>query len=126
LSAAHTALMPNPLYEKLGGHMVLTVPLIVFMDNVLGNISKQCNKHHVFYMSNASMPCEMLEKEFCTCFVSSSPHATPFKLIYGVKESIEYIHNLTIPHITLTVCTSGRLQVMASLPGIVNFTVKSC
>ncbi|KAL4075563.1 hypothetical protein J3A83DRAFT_4356838 [Scleroderma citrinum] len=43
--------------------MVLTVPLIIFMDDVLGNVSKQWNKHHVVYMSNASMPCEMLEKE---------------------------------------------------------------
>ncbi|KIK75065.1 hypothetical protein PAXRUDRAFT_69176, partial [Paxillus rubicundulus Ve08.2h10] len=59
------------------------------MDDVLGNISKQWNKHHVVYMSNASMPREMLEKEFCVRFVSSSPHAAPLELIHGVKESIE-------------------------------------
>ncbi|KAG2097248.1 uncharacterized protein F5147DRAFT_747487 [Suillus discolor] len=39
-----------------GGRMVLSVPLIVFMDDVSGNISKQWNKHHVVYMSNAAMP----------------------------------------------------------------------
>ncbi|KAL4075014.1 hypothetical protein V8B97DRAFT_2022606 [Scleroderma yunnanense] len=44
--------------------MVLTVPLIIFMDYVSGNVSKQWNKHYVVYMSNASVPCEMLEKEF--------------------------------------------------------------
>jgi len=89
LSAAHAELMPNPLRQKSGGQLVLTVPLIVFMDDVSGNISKQWNKHHVVYMSNASMPREMLEKEFCVCFVSSSPHATPLELIKGVKDSIE-------------------------------------
>ncbi|KAF9237455.1 hypothetical protein BU15DRAFT_48704 [Melanogaster broomeanus] len=71
------------------GRMVFTVPLIVFMDDVSGNISKQWNKHHVVYMSNASMPCEMLEKEFCVRFVSSSPHAPPLELIGGVRKSIE-------------------------------------
>ena len=81
--------MPNPLCEKSGGRMVLTVPLIIFMDDVSGNVSKQWNKHHVVYMSNAAMAREMLEKEFCVRFVSSSPHATPLELMQGVKESIQ-------------------------------------
>lgn len=81
--------MPNPLREKSGGRMVLTVPLIIFMDDVSGNVSKQWNKHHVVYMSNAAMAREMLEKEFCVRFVSSSPHATPLELMQGVKESIQ-------------------------------------
>ncbi|KAG1898288.1 uncharacterized protein F5891DRAFT_1129522 [Suillus fuscotomentosus] len=80
--------MPNPLHAKSGGRMVLTVPLIVFMDDVSGNISKQWNKHHVVYMSNTALPREMLEKEFCVPFVSSSPHATPMELMCGFKESI--------------------------------------
>ncbi|KAF8840219.1 hypothetical protein BDN67DRAFT_990447 [Paxillus ammoniavirescens] len=80
--------MPNPLREKSGGRMVILVPLIIFMDDVLGNISKQWNKHHVVYMSNTLMPCEMLENEFCVWFVSSSPHAAPLELMCGVKESI--------------------------------------
>lgn len=88
-SAAHAKLMPNPLREKSGGRMVLTVPLIIFMDDVSGNISKQWNKHHVVYMSNALMPREMLENEFCVRFVSSSPHAAPLELMRGVKESIQ-------------------------------------
>ncbi|KIK80276.1 hypothetical protein PAXRUDRAFT_15881 [Paxillus rubicundulus Ve08.2h10] len=83
LSATHAELMPNPRHEKSGGRMVLTVPLIIFMDDVSGNISKQWNKHHVVYMSNASMPRKMLEKEFCVQFVSSSLHAPPLELIGG-------------------------------------------
>jgi hypothetical protein len=81
--------MPNPLRAKSGGRMVLTVPLIVFMDDVSGNVSKQWNKHHVVYMSNASMPREMLDKEFCVRFVSSSPHAAPLELMRGVQDSIQ-------------------------------------
>lgn len=82
--------MPHPLREKARGRMVYAVPLIIFMDDVSGNISKQWNKHHVIYMSNGSMPREMLEKEFCVRFVTSSPHASPMELMKAMKDSIGY------------------------------------
>ncbi|KAI0757487.1 hypothetical protein C8Q80DRAFT_1216103 [Daedaleopsis nitida] len=68
--------------------MVYGVPLIVFMDDVLGNISKQSNKHHIIYMSNPNLPQEMVEKEFCVRFVTSLPHAAPMELMAAMKESI--------------------------------------
>ncbi|KAG1722856.1 hypothetical protein EDB19DRAFT_1898152 [Suillus lakei] len=68
--------------------MVYSVPLIIFMDDVSGNISKQWNKHHAIYMSNANLPREMLEKEFFVQFVSSSPHALPMELMQAMRESI--------------------------------------
>jgi len=83
--------MPNLLRVKLGGRIVITVPLIIFMDDVSGNVSKQWNKHHVVYVSNAAMPREMLEKQFCVRFVSLSPYATPLELMQGVKASIQFV-----------------------------------
>ena len=80
--------MPNPLRAKAKGRMVYTVPLIVFMDDVSGNISKQWNKHFVIYMSNALLPRETLEKQFYIHFATSSPHATPMELMAALKESI--------------------------------------
>ncbi|KAG1724735.1 hypothetical protein EDB19DRAFT_1644397 [Suillus lakei] len=68
--------------------MVYTVPLIIFMDDVSGNISKQWNKHHAIYMSNANLPREMLEKEFFVRFVTSSPHAAPMELMRAMKDSL--------------------------------------
>ena len=72
------------------GWLVLSVPLIIFMDDVLGNVLKQWNKHHIIYMSNAAMPHKMLKKEFCVCFVSSSPHAASLKLMQGFWDSLQY------------------------------------
>ncbi|EGO18833.1 hypothetical protein SERLADRAFT_443800 [Serpula lacrymans var. lacrymans S7.9] len=80
--------MPHPLRAKSGGRLILTVPLIVFMDDVSENISKQWNKHHVVYMLNTSIPRNMIEKEFCIHFVVSSPHAAPMELMKGVTDSI--------------------------------------
>ncbi|EGO30569.1 hypothetical protein SERLADRAFT_432140 [Serpula lacrymans var. lacrymans S7.9] len=87
-SAKYSQLMPNPWCAKSGGHMVYSVPLIIFMDDVSGNISKQWNKHHAIYMLCANMPREMIEKEFYLCFVTSSLHATPMEMIHAMKESI--------------------------------------
>ncbi|KAF8868695.1 hypothetical protein BD779DRAFT_1459482 [Infundibulicybe gibba] len=87
-SATWAAKMPHPLREKSQGRRVLAVPLIVFMDDVSGNVSKQWNKHHAIYMSNANLPREMIEKEFCVRFVTSSPHASPMELMAAMKDSI--------------------------------------
>lgn len=91
-SAKFASLTPNPLREKFNGRMVYAVPLIIFMDDVSGNVSKQWNKHHAIYMSNANLPREMLEKEFFVRFVTSSPHAAPMELMRAMKESIWYVH----------------------------------
>ncbi|KAG2065607.1 hypothetical protein BDR04DRAFT_1130369 [Suillus decipiens] len=68
--------------------MVYAVPLIIFMDDISGNISKQWNKHHAIYMSNANLLCEMLEKEFFVRFITSSPHAAPMELMQAMKDSL--------------------------------------
>lgn len=100
--------MPHPLREKAKGRMVYGVPLIVFMDDVSGNISKQWNKHHVIYMSNANLPREMVEKEFCVRFVTSSPHAAPMELMAAMKESIRCVIFCRLIHILLTfICNAS-------------------
>jgi hypothetical protein len=90
-SEKYLKLVPHPLREKANGWMVYSVPLIIFMDDVSGNISKQWNKHHAIYMSNANLPREMMEREFCVRFVTSSPHAAPMELMHAMKESIRYV-----------------------------------
>ncbi|KIK74546.1 hypothetical protein PAXRUDRAFT_175419, partial [Paxillus rubicundulus Ve08.2h10] len=77
LSKKFAKLEPHPLHAKAGDYMVYAVPLIIFMHDVSGNVSKQWNIHHVVYMLNVSLPCDMLEKEFCFRFVTASPHAAP-------------------------------------------------
>lgn len=95
-SAKWTSQMPHALRAKANGRMVYSVPVIIFMDDVSGNITKQWNKHHVVYMSNANMPREMLEKEFCVRFVSSSPNATPMELMAALRTCIEYGFNFMV------------------------------
>ncbi|KAI5988836.1 hypothetical protein EDC04DRAFT_2873238 [Pisolithus marmoratus] len=89
-SKKYASLEPNSWCKKLGSHMVYAVPLIIFMDDISGNISKQWNKHFVVYMSNANLWCEMLDRKFCVQFVTSSPHASPMELMHAMKQSVSY------------------------------------
>ncbi|KAG8948539.1 hypothetical protein FRC03_000712 [Tulasnella sp. 419] len=88
-SQSYAKEMPHPFRKIAGDRMVYSVPLIIFMDDVSGNISKQWNKHHAVYISNANLPREVLEKEFFTRFITSSPHAPPMELMRRVQESID-------------------------------------
>ncbi|KAG9122228.1 hypothetical protein FRC07_001489 [Ceratobasidium sp. 392] len=81
--------MPNPLRKVAGSRKIYSVPLIVFMDDASGNVSKQWNKHWSCYLSNAALPREELQSEYNVRFVSTSPHATPSELMQGIRASIE-------------------------------------
>ncbi|KAK1221232.1 hypothetical protein PQX77_009237 [Marasmius sp. AFHP31] len=88
-SKAFEVQMPHPRRESAKGQMVYGVPLIIFLDDVSGNISKQWNKHHAIYMSNGLLPRQMIDKEFSTKFVTSSPHAAPMELVRALRDNIE-------------------------------------
>lgn len=48
--------MKNQWKQKSGGHQVVVVPLIIFSDDVSGNISKKWNKFDVWAMILAGLP----------------------------------------------------------------------
>ncbi|KAJ6458275.1 hypothetical protein C8R45DRAFT_1221656 [Mycena sanguinolenta] len=81
--------MPHPLRKKAGSRMVYPIPLIIFIDDVSGNKSKQWNKHFSCYMSNGAVPRTKLENEFHVRFVATSPFASPLEIMQGVRASIE-------------------------------------
>ncbi|KAI9441534.1 hypothetical protein H4582DRAFT_2110380 [Lactarius indigo] len=85
--------------------MVYMVPVIIFMDNALANILKQWNKHIVVYLSNAGLPYEMLDKEFCTKFVTSSPNTSPMELMRAVQDSMD--NALDAPAVAFN-CKTGK------------------
>ena len=90
-SQSYAKQMPNPLSETAGDRLVYSVPIIVFIDDVSGNKSKQWNKHFSCYMSNGALPREKLDQEFHVRFVATSPNASPLEIMQGVRKAIEYI-----------------------------------
>ena len=90
-SQSYAKQMPNPLRETAGDRLVYSVPIIVFIDDVSGNKSKQWNKHFSCYMSNGALPREKLDQEFHVRFVATSPNVSPLEIMQGVRKAIEYI-----------------------------------
>ncbi|OJT07070.1 hypothetical protein TRAPUB_2102 [Trametes pubescens] len=87
---AHFAsLMPHPTRALAGGLEVECPPLIIFIDDVSGNSSKQWNVHYSCYVSNASLPRAELEKDGNIRFVATSPHASPMEIIRAICESLK-------------------------------------
>ncbi|KAJ6626754.1 hypothetical protein B0H10DRAFT_2161530 [Mycena sp. CBHHK59/15] len=72
-----------------GSKLVYSIPLVVFIDDVSGNKSKQWNKHFSCYMSNRALPRSKLENKFHVRFVATSPFASPLEIMQGVRASIE-------------------------------------
>ncbi|KAG8795703.1 hypothetical protein FRC12_010940 [Ceratobasidium sp. 428] len=85
--------MPHPLRSTAGSRLVYSVPVIVFMDDASGNVSKQSNKHWSSYLSNAALPREELQSEYNVRFVSTSAHASPSELMQGIRASMEEAFN---------------------------------
>ncbi|EIW74161.1 hypothetical protein CONPUDRAFT_170321, partial [Coniophora puteana RWD-64-598 SS2] len=81
--------MPHPLRKKADGRSVYSIPVIIFIDDVSGNQSKQWNKHFSCYLSNGALPREKLTEEFHVRYVATSPSATPLEIMQGVRDSID-------------------------------------
>lgn len=84
--------MPHPMRARAAGRPVYSIPVVVFMDDMSGNVSKQWNKHISVYISNAALPRERLDKEYHTHFVTTSNHAEPMEIMTGVIDSMQYVY----------------------------------
>lgn len=86
---------PHPLCKIAEERLVYSIPLVIFIDDVSGNVSKAWNKHCSCYISNSMLPQEKLDEEFHVRFVVTSPFAIPFKIMQDVKSSIKSVPPLS-------------------------------
>ncbi|TFK51166.1 hypothetical protein OE88DRAFT_1735116 [Heliocybe sulcata] len=88
-SQLYAAQMPNPDRATANGLEWECPPIVVFIDDVSGNSTKQWNVHYSCYMSNGGLPRSAVEKEINTKFVATSPYASPMEIIQAVCETLQ-------------------------------------
>ena len=81
--------MPHALRTLARGRPVYAIPVIIFIDDVSGNVSKQWNKHYCVYSSNGALPREMVDEESNVQFVATSLSVSAMELMQGIQESLE-------------------------------------
>ncbi|KAH9946546.1 hypothetical protein B0H21DRAFT_808883 [Amylocystis lapponica] len=87
-SAQYAALMPNPDRELAAGLEWECPPIVLFIDDVSGNSTKQWNVHYSCYMSNGGLPRSAVEKDCHIQFVATSPHASPMEIVQAICDEI--------------------------------------
>ncbi|KAB5589078.1 hypothetical protein CTheo_7477 [Ceratobasidium theobromae] len=80
--------MPHPLRDLAKSQPVYSIPIILFMDDVSGNITRQWNKHISSYISNGALARQVLHSEYSVRFVLTSKHAEAAELMHGIREDL--------------------------------------
>jgi hypothetical protein len=72
--------LPNPWQIKAKGRIMRNIPITLYADDTLGNISKQFNKHISFFFTLSGLPPRLSNQEYNCHFLSTSNVATVLEI----------------------------------------------
>ncbi|KAK7461424.1 hypothetical protein VKT23_008602 [Stygiomarasmius scandens] len=93
--------MPNPKCALVGKDEDLYVVMIpMWANDVLGNKSKQYNKHINLYTQNSNLPARLLQQEYFVNFVLTSPHASAPEQFAEIRKIVNRANEILEAHPT--------------------------
>ncbi|KAH9823364.1 hypothetical protein DFH28DRAFT_922254 [Melampsora americana] len=81
-------LLENPWRQKARGKISCHVPLVLYCDDLSGNILKKWNKHIAFYFTLAGLPPKLSNQEYNCHFLTTSNTAGALELAGPVIDEI--------------------------------------
>jgi hypothetical protein len=81
--------MPHPMQSLAEDNDIVVVFMPLWADNVLGNCSKQYNKHMNILGANSNLPGKLLNQEFFQHFISTSQHASTAEQFSAILDMIK-------------------------------------
>ncbi|KAI8999641.1 hypothetical protein BC832DRAFT_534096, partial [Gaertneriomyces semiglobifer] len=76
------------LREKAQGKRIVMVPLILFCDDVSGNVSKKWNAHYNWYFQLAGLPFEYTQLDYNVHFLATSDTLSPLQIGREVLQDV--------------------------------------
>ncbi|KAH9816553.1 hypothetical protein DFH28DRAFT_891007, partial [Melampsora americana] len=70
----------NPWRAKAKGRIIRHMPLVLYCDDLSGNVSNRWNKHIAFYFTLAGLPPKLANQEYNCHFVTTSNTAGGLEL----------------------------------------------
>ncbi|KAH9815040.1 hypothetical protein DFH28DRAFT_1166770 [Melampsora americana] len=81
----------NPWRAKACGRIIRHVPLVLYCDDLSGNVSKRWNKHIAFYFTLAGLPPKFSNQEYNCHFLTTSNRAGALELADPVVDSLNHL-----------------------------------
>lgn len=88
----------NPWRKKADGRIIRHMPLVLYCDDLSGNVSKKWNKHIAFYFTLAGLPPKMSNQEYNCHFLTTSNTAGALELADPRIDELKYAHLSKLTH----------------------------